>query len=105
MNIALIAGMTFLGALGGFWFKKVSRVTKPVQKLFRFLLGCVFYGLAAILNIIVLHHMPYTIVFPLTAITYVWTFLLSFFILGEKLNGYKLAGLGCILIGTFVLVH
>lgn len=100
---ALVASMTLLGAVGGLLFKQVSRVQTRQRKLYTFLIGCVVYGLAAILNIAALHRLPYTVVFPLTAVTYVWTFVLSYLILKERLNRYKFAGLAFILLGTFLI--
>jgi hypothetical protein len=41
----------------------------------------------AIINILVLKQLPYTIVFPLTSITYIWTLMISYFLLGEKIKG------------------
>ncbi|WP_443110757.1 EamA family transporter [Caloramator sp. mosi_1] len=40
-------------------------------------------------------------VLPLNSITYIWTLLLAYFLLGEKINKYKLMGIGCIVVGVF----
>lgn len=96
-------GMTLFGALGGLVLKKVSSKETLTGKLTVFMLGCFLYGLGAILNVLALRHFPYTIVFPLTALTYIWTFLISYFYLKEKINAYKIAGLLFIIAGAFVI--
>ena len=63
-----------------------------------------FYGAAAILNIIALQYLPYTIVFPLTAVTYIWTMIISKWILNETISSRKIIGVTLIVIGAIVLV-
>lgn len=99
-----LLGMTFLGALGGLMLKKVSTVSGGSTKLVFFILGCAFYGLGAILNVLALKLAPYTVVFPLSSVTYIWTFVFSYFYLKESLNRYKLIGLSLILLGATVIV-
>jgi drug/metabolite transporter (DMT)-like permease len=105
MTWMLIIGMTLFGSLGGLLFKQVSGADTLFKKLTYFLIGCLSYGAGAILNVIVLRYLPYTVVFPLTAVTYIWTFMFSFFLLKEQINLYKLIGLACILAGAFVIVQ
>lgn len=96
-------GMTLLGALGGFALKQVSSKESLLGKLTVFMCGCLLYGLGAILNVMALRTFPYTIVFPLTSLTYIWTFILSYFYLKEKINLYKWIGLSLIIAGAFVI--
>ncbi len=103
MIIVYLFGMTLFGALGGLVLKKVSTKEGLIGKLFVFSIGCGFYGLGAILNVLALRHYPYTIIFPLTSITYIWTFIFSYFYLKEKMNAYKLVGLFFIIAGAFVI--
>lgn len=105
MTWVLIIGMTLFGSLGGLLFKQVSGVDTLLKKLIYFFIGCLAYGAGAVLNVIVLRFLPYTVVFPLTAVTYIWTFAFSFFLLKEQINVYKLIGLACILAGAFVIVQ
>jgi drug/metabolite transporter (DMT)-like permease len=98
--------MTMAGALGGYYFKKATkhRIGIHTPFLFPFFIGGTLYFIGAVINIIVLKHLPYTIVFPLTSITYIWTFILSYFLLGEKITGKKIAGVVLIMIGSIFLV-
>lgn len=99
--------MTWLGALGGFFLKKASEFSFETERravIIRLLFGVGLYGFGAILNIIALQYLPYTTVFPLTAITYIWTMLLSFWLLKERIGVRKIIGVLLILSGAFVLV-
>ncbi len=97
--------MTMLGACASFCLKKASSVQK-IQELFTvpFLyLGCFLYLLSAFLNIFILKYLEYSIVLPLTSITYVWTFLLSHFYLKEIMTKKKAYGIGLIVLGSVII--
>lgn len=99
--------MTWLGALGGYFLKAASSYNINDERkkiLIRLIIGVGFYGLGAILNIIALQFLPYTTVFPLTAVTYIWTMTLSFALLKEKIGKRKIIGVLLILAGAIVLV-
>lgn len=103
----LMITMTWLGALGGYFLKAASShdiKTERPKLLLKLTIGVGFYGLGAILNIVALQYLPYTTVFPLTAVTYIWTMILSYFILKERVGLRKIAGVLLILIGAVVLV-
>lgn len=99
--------MTWCGAFGGYFLKLASDTDLKTERpaLIRWLIiGLLSYGAGAILNIIALGYMPYTIVFPLTSITYIWTFILSYRLLGEPITKRKMAGIALIIIGAICLV-
>ena len=99
--------MTWCGAFGGYFLKLASDtdLKKDLPVLVKWLIvGLLSYGSGAILNIIVLRYMPYTVVFPLTSITYIWTFILSYVLLGEPITKRKLAGILLIIVGAVFLV-
>lgn len=81
IKLVLLLCMTLLGSLGGFFFKKCTSRGLKLSGFFILNLGIggVFYVLGALLNIQLLKMMPYTIVYPLTSITYIWTLILSSF--------------------------
>ncbi|MFB5661958.1 EamA family transporter [Alteribacillus sp. HJP-4] len=105
--IPLILLFTLFGAVGGYFFKKASGDGLAINKVFvsNFIAGAFFYGTGALLNIYVLKFLPYTVVFPLTSITYIWTMLLSSIFLKEIITVRKIIGVGCIIIGSFLLMH
>ena len=63
-------------------------------------IGGALYLASAVANIIVLKKMEYSIVLPLTSITYIWTMILSYMILKEKITKKKIGGVILILIGA-----
>jgi drug/metabolite transporter (DMT)-like permease len=102
----LLMIMTIAGAFGGFFFKKATKNGFKISRYFIFFLGLggFCYLMSSILNIIVLKHMSYTVVFPLTSITYIWTLLISYFFLKESLTVKKIIGVILICIGALFLV-
>ncbi|WP_456273211.1 EamA family transporter [Bacillus sp. AK031] len=105
-SIFLLLTMTLLGSLGGFFFKKTSAVTKDalLKTLLFLAIGGFLYLAGAILNILLLKELPYSVVFPLTAITYIWTLGISYKLLGEKITIKKMIGILLIGIGCLLLV-
>ncbi|WP_233252888.1 MULTISPECIES: EamA family transporter [unclassified Geobacillus] len=102
----LLIVMTLLGALGGYYLKKAAsqRIGFHISFLSFFAAGGLLYGISAILNIIVLQQLPYTVVFPLTSITYIWTLLLSAILLKETITRQKIIGVLFIIVGSIFLV-
>lgn len=102
MNEILILNaitFTILGSFGGFFFKKATEINTILKNQYLYL-GIILYGTGAILNIIELKYLPYSIVLPLTSITYIWTILISHFLLHEKINKYKILGIILIISGA-----
>jgi len=50
-----------------------------------------------------LKHLPYSVVVPLGALTYVWTMFLSHWLLHERITKSKVLGITVILIGVVLL--
>lgn len=98
--------MTVFGAFGGFFFKKAADTGTSIIKIFLspyLYVGGVLYVISAILNILALKKLNYTVVLPITAITYVWTMVISYCILKEKLRGKKIVGVVLIIGGALIL--
>ena len=62
-------------------FKKASDAKKIKILVITpaFYLGGLLYLISAILNIYILKFLDYSVVLPLTSITYIWTFVLSYY--------------------------
>jgi drug/metabolite transporter (DMT)-like permease len=101
----LIIVMTIMGAVAALFLKKASQFTSLGELIFDFNLyiGVMLYFLSALLNIYVLHFLDYSIVLPLTSITYIWTMILSYIIFKEKITTKKILGLGFIFIGVMLI--
>jgi len=104
--IILVVVMTLSGSLGGYFFKRAtSQSEKLTGVIFKPSLyaGGLFYVLGAGLNILVLKKLPYTVVLPLTSLTYVWTMVISHLVLNEKITRLKITGVTLILVGSILL--
>ncbi|MBQ2125283.1 MAG: EamA family transporter [Spirochaetales bacterium] len=103
--ILLVIG-TVLGAFGAYFLKiagnKIKNITGYIFSPF-FYLGGFLYFLAALLNVFYLKYLPYSVVLPMTSITYLWTMIISAFLLKEKLNKWNFIGVGLIFCGIFIL--
>lgn len=98
--------MTLLGALGGYFFKKGADNLNGILSLFlnwRVYIGGIFYVSAALLNIVALKFLPYSIVLPLTAMTYIWTMIISKIALDEKITKNKIIGTILIILGSIFI--
>ena len=101
-----VLAMTLIGAMGAFFLKAGMDRVDGLTSLFRtpqIYLGGVFYLTGALFNILLLRHLDYSVLYPMTAITYVWSMALSAAFLGERVTGRKLVGVAAILLGVFVL--
>jgi drug/metabolite transporter (DMT)-like permease len=95
--------MTLLGAIAGYYLKKASEhdclINLIKNKYFYF--GAIIYLIAAIVNIVVLRVLPYSVVLPLTGITYIWTMFIARFLLKENISIKKILGVCMIILGAF----
>jgi drug/metabolite transporter (DMT)-like permease len=65
--------------------------------------GYALYGVSAVLLILALRDGELSMLYPVIALTYVWVAVLSFLIFHESLGGYRMAGIGLIVVGVAVL--
>ena len=106
MNFLLI--MTLLGSLGAFFFKKSTEKMNSVFSLLcipNFYLGGILYVSGALLNVILLRHMDYTVVYPMGSIAYIWSLLISHLFLNEKITAKKSLGVLLICFGVFFITR
>ena len=102
----LLVVMTVIGAVAALFLKRASGF-KSISELLRnynLYVGAGLYLLSAIINIIVLRYLNYSVVLPLTSITYVWTMVISYLFLKEKVGIKKLIGVTFIIIGCVCIV-
>lgn len=98
--------MTMLGAFAGFFLKKLSADSKMVNSILNpnLYLGGGLYFISALLNIYLLKYLNYSVILPLTSITYIWTMIISYYLLREKVTFKKVVGVCLIMVGSLVLV-
>lgn len=104
--LLLILLMTVLGSVASLFLKRASGSDGIVAMAMNpnLYAGGFLYLAAALLNVYVLRYMEYSVVLPLTSITYIWTMVISYLILKEKITGKKITGVCLIVIGATVLV-
>ena len=88
--------MTLFGSLGALFLKRGSAKVSELKSLVttpQIWLGGLFYLAGALLNIYLLRGYSYSIVYPLTSLTYVWSLILSALLLHEKVTVQKLFGI------------
>lgn len=97
--------MTALGAFASLFLKKASENLnlKSLLLNYNLYLGGALYLVAAIVNIYVLKFLDYSLVLPLTSLTYIWTMLISYFILKENIGFKKIIGVSLIVIGAIII--
>lgn len=94
--------MTMLGSVASFFLKKASGEESILLLLKNknLYFGGILYFLSAVLNIWILRFLEYSVVLPLTSLTYIWTMMLSYFLLNEKITGKKVLGVTLVFVGT-----
>jgi len=94
--------MTLLGGVASLFLKKASasNSTAELIKNVNLYIGGFLYVASSVLNIWILRYLDYSVVLPLTSLTYVWTMLLSYFILNENITKKQIGGVLIILIGA-----
>ena len=109
---SLIFLMTIMGSVASLFLKKAAdsmegdsliKAAFGLLKAPSIYIGVFLYGAAAILNIVVLRFLDYSIVLPLTAFTYVWTIILARVRLKEEISANKIIGI-CLVVAGAVLV-
>lgn len=94
--------MTMLGSSASLFLKKASEsegLFMMLKDMNLYIGGFLYLG-SAVLNIWILRYLDYSVVLPLTSLTYIWTMILSYLILKENITVKKICGVVLILIGA-----
>ena len=65
--------------------------------------GYTIYGINTLMMVLALKNAEMSMLYPIIALTYVWTTLLSYTVLGEPSNLYKNIGIVTIVLGVAVM--
>ena len=97
--------MTMFGSVASLFLKKASGSNGLINMLknINLYIGGFLYVSSAVLNIWLLKILDYSVILPLTSLTYIWTMILSYFILKEKITVKKIVGVCLILIGAIMI--
>ncbi len=102
---AILIIMTLVGSVASFFLKKASSSGTILDfiKNKNIYIGGTLYLLSALLNIYILKFLDYSVVLPLTSITYIWTLILSYKLLHEKISKKKILGVAFIVLGAVLV--
>ena len=100
----MILIMTLSGSMGAFFLKKGMNKIQIITligllKIPELYVGGALYVVGAVSNIFLLRIMPYTVVYPITSLTYVWTMVISALFLKERITVNKVVAVGFIVSG------
>ncbi len=101
----ILVMMTLMGSFASMFLKKASG-KETILKMLKdknIYIGGMLYLMAALLNIYVLKFLEYSTVLPLTAITYIWTLIISHTLLKEKISRKKICGVVAIIVGVILI--
>lgn len=107
MYYGILVVMTLMGAVASLFLKKASGTNGMFGLLtnLNLYIGGGLYFLSALLNIFILRYLDYSIVLPLTSITYIWTMLISCFYLNEKIAKKQVVGILLIIVGAILVAR
>ena len=97
--------MTFIGSIASLFLKRASGsygIKSMILNPYLYI-GGMLYLLSAVLNIWILRFLDYSVVLPLTSLTYVWTMIISYLVLKEKITIKKIAGVMLVLTGAVIV--
>ena len=101
----IIVLLTFLGALASVFLKRATESNGILKMIFNvnLYIGGVLYVLSALMDIFVLKYLDYSVVLPMTSITYIWTMVLAKLLLKEKITTKKIFGVCLIVVGAVLV--
>jgi len=110
---SMVIGGTLLGAFASYNFKGASASISGItaQAIFAltknkvFVIGVVLYIIAAVNNIFLLRYLDYSILLPMSSITYIWTMIIASKLLGESITKRKIFGVAAIIVGALLLAN
>ena len=108
IGLVLLLSTTLTGSVGALYLKKAmdempELTLGNVLHSAKAFLGLFFYILSAVTNIVLLSAFEYSVVFPMTSLTYVWTAMISVFVFRENLSRNKIIAIILIVIGVFII--
>jgi undecaprenyl phosphate-alpha-L-ara4N flippase subunit ArnE len=106
-SVALVFSCTVLGALAQLLIKNgTGQITNDLASIVTnvpLIAGYSIYGVNTLLMVLALKDGEMSMLYPIIALTYVWTTLLSYTVLGEPSNAYKNIGIATIVLGVAVM--
>ena len=105
--ILLVVFCTFLTSSGQLLLKvgtqNLSFDLLALMTNFPLIMGCVLYGIGAIILIIALKYGDLSVLYPFIALSFVWVMLFSIYFLQEHVSAFNWFGIAAILIGVSLI--
>lgn len=106
MTAAALILMGLTASVASFFLKKATanglRISTLLMTPYLYM-GGGLYVVSSLMNLYLLRRLPYSLVVPLGALTYIWTLILSRRFLGERITRQKILGIVLILVGVCTL--
>ena len=105
--VGLVLVCSFANAFGAIYMKKGAKrfnlnIIKQLTN-WTLILGCFLYVLSSVLFIAALRGGDVSLLYPITALAYVWVSMLSIRMVGEHMNRTKWAGVAIIVLSIAVI--
>ena len=102
--IGFVISATLIGAFGPILLKKASSKKlsslKSLSTNYPLFGGVALYAIGTLLFIPALKGGDLSVLYPFVSLSYIWVSLLSVKFLGERMNRFKWAGIGLIILGV-----
>lgn len=105
--LAVLVLVAVLSAAGHLLFKQTAVLGLGWRGKLRqpkFLLGCVFFGVAPVLTYLAARHLDFSIIFAATALNFPFVMILARVFLGEPLDRAKVVAVCGIVMGLLIFV-
>lgn len=100
---------TLFSSIAALFLKRASDTKLPFVRLIffnkDFYIGIGLYFLASVGSIVALKYLPYSVVYSLSAMTYIWTLIIARIFLKEELSRQKIVGVSFIFVGVFCITY
>ena len=105
MIILWLIIMTMFGSIASIFLKKAAgkENVRDILLCGNLYLGGGMYLIASLLNIVILHYLDYSVVLPMTSLTYIWTIFFARLLLKEALSVRKIIGAMVIVVGAIII--
>lgn len=104
MAIIITVIASILGGAGSFLLKKGAGLAWNFRN-YKALSGALLMVVSGIIYLIALREGELSVLYPVSGLAYVWSLLLGWRFLGEKMSNYKVIGIIMIMAGLFLIVR
>jgi len=98
---------TVFTSIGQFFIKKgTSTLTFNLLDIlsnYSLIFGLFLYGLSGVILVFALRQGELNVIYPMISFSYIWTTLISIFLLNEQVSGIQVSGIAFVLFGVFFI--